>query len=139
MIIEAAEPGSFAYMFESMSNHSRPYGRMEVHQSVGRRRRWSVEDKSRIVAASFAPGANVSEVARQNDISPQHLFQWRHAARTGQLVLSLDDDMAFAPVMLEPPRGRGLAVEIAGAVIQVTGETDLGLLGAVVRALKAQA
>ena len=130
-------------MFESMSNHSRSYGRMEVHQSVGRRRRWSVEDKSRIVAASFAPGANVSEVARQNDISPQHLFQWRHAARKGQLVLSLDDDVAFAPVMMEPMaaprRGGGLAVEIGGAVIHVTGDTDLGLLGAVVRALQAQA
>jgi len=127
-----------------MSNHSRAYGRVEVHPSVGRRRRWSAEDKGRIVAASFAPGANVSEVARQNDISPQHLFQWRHAARKGQLVLSLDDDMAFAPVVVErpatPARGDGgLAVEIAGAVIQVTGETDLGLLGAVVRALKAAA
>lgn len=126
-------------MFESMSNHSRQYGRMEVHQSVGRRRRWSAEDKSRIVAASFAPGANVSEVARQNDISPQHLFQWRHAARKGQLVLSLDDDVTFAPVMLEPPRVRGLAVEIGGAVIQVTRDTDLSLLGAVVRALQGPA
>ena len=54
-------------------------------------------------------------------------------------MLSLDDEMAFAPVMLEPPRRCGLAVEIAGAVIQVTGETDLDLLGAVVRALKAPA
>ena len=130
-------------MFESMSNHSHAYGRVEIHEGLGRRRRWSAADKGRIVAASFAPGANVSEVARQNDISPQHLFQWRRAARAGQLVLALDDDVAFAPVMVEPMaaprRGGGLAVEIAGAVIQVTGDTDLGLLGAVVRALQAAA
>jgi len=129
-------------MFESMSNHSRAYGRVEVHEGLGRRRRWSAADKGRIVAASFALGANVSEVARQNGISPQHLFQWRRAAREGQLVLALDDDVTFAPVMVEPavaPRRGGLAVEIAGAVIQVSGDTDLRLLGAVVRALQAPA
>jgi len=129
-------------MFESMSNHSRAYGRVEVHEGLGRRRRWSAADKGRIVAASFALGANVSEVARQNGISPQHLFQWRRAAREGHLVLALDDDVTFAPVMVEPavaPRRGGLAVEIAGAVIQVSGDTDLRLLGAVVRALQAPA
>ena len=129
-------------MLESMSNHSRAYGRVEIHEGLGRRRRWSAADKGRIVAASFALGANVSEVARQNGISPQHLFQWRRAAREGHLVLALDDDVAFAPVMVEPavaPRRGGLAVEIAGAVIQVSGDTDLPLLGAVVRALQAPA
>jgi transposase len=46
-------------------------------------------------------GRQVSEVARQNGISPKHLFQWRRAAREGQLVLALDDDVAFAAVMAE--------------------------------------
>jgi transposase len=34
---------------------------------------------------SYAPGAVVSEVARQNDISAQHVFAWRKAARAGLL------------------------------------------------------
>jgi hypothetical protein len=37
------------------------------------------------VAGSYAPGAVVSEVARRHDISPQHLFAWRKAARAGVL------------------------------------------------------
>jgi transposase len=127
-----------------MINHSRSYGRVEIRESAGRRRRWSAEEKARIVAASFAPGVSVSYVARQNDISPQHLFQWRRAARSGQLVLPLDDDLAFAPVVLDAGPGadahgshRGLEVAIAGAVVRVNGGTDMRLLSAVVRALKA--
>ena len=132
-------------MLENMINHSRSYGRVEIHEGAGRRRRWSAEEKARIVAASFAPGANVSYVARQNDISPQHLFQWRRAARSGELVLALDDDVEFAPVVLDGADGGahsvrgGLEVEIAGVVVRVTSGTDLRLLTAVVRALKAAA
>jgi hypothetical protein len=40
---------------------------IEVLTSVERRRRWSREEKARIVAASFAPGVTVLEVARRND------------------------------------------------------------------------
>jgi len=40
-------------------------------------------DRGGVVCA----GANASDVARQHDISPQHLFQWRHAAKAGRLVL----------------------------------------------------
>jgi len=133
-------------MLENMINHSRTYGRVEIRESAGRRRRWSAEEKARIVAASFAPGANVSYVARQHDISPQHLFQWRRAARSGRLVLALDDDVEFAPVVLDAGADtsatgahRGLEVEIAGAVVRVTNGTDMRLLTAVARALKAAA
>jgi transposase len=62
-----------------------PRGRVEIRSGVGRRRRWSDAEKGRIVAESFAAGAVVSEVARRHEISPQHLFAWRKAARAGQL------------------------------------------------------
>ena len=48
---------------------------------------------------SYAPGAIVSEVARQHEISPQHLFAWRKAARTGRLVLPSDAVPMFVPVV----------------------------------------
>jgi transposase len=51
--------------------------RMEVITSVERRRRWSREEKERLVAASFEPGVSVSEVARSAGIHVSQLFRWR--------------------------------------------------------------
>jgi transposase len=116
---------------------------IEVVTSVERRRRWSREEKARIVAASFAPGVTVVEVARRHEISPQHLHQWRRAARGGKLIVPLDDEMAFATVMIDGAQNDrqrasgGVEVEIQGAVVRVNAGTDLGLMTAVVRALKA--
>jgi transposase len=73
----------------------------DVRVGVGRRRRWSDEAKGRIVAESFAAGAVVSEVARRHDISPQHLFAWRKAARAGLLSLPADDAPMFVPVVMK--------------------------------------
>src|ERR1700681_1202958 len=68
-------------MVDHMVETSRPRGRVDVQVGAARRRRWSDEAKGRIVAESYAPGAVVSEVARRHDISAQHLFAWRKAAR----------------------------------------------------------
>jgi transposase len=51
--------------------------RVEVITSVERRRRWSREEKERLVAASFEPGVSVSEVARSAGIHVSQLFRWR--------------------------------------------------------------
>jgi transposase len=48
--------------------------RIEVITGTGRRRRWSEGEKARIIIESLKPGANVSEVARRNGVSPQQLF-----------------------------------------------------------------
>ena len=42
--------------------------RVEVITSVQRRRRWSAEEKARIVQETYAPGFSVSLVARQHGI-----------------------------------------------------------------------
>ena len=54
--------------------------RIELITGTGRRRRWSRDDKARIVEESLKPGATVSDVARRNGLSPQQLFAWRRAA-----------------------------------------------------------
>src|SRR3990172_2799010 len=54
--------------------------RIELITGAGRRRRWSRDDKARIVEESLKPGATVSDVARRNGLSPQQLFAWRRAA-----------------------------------------------------------
>jgi len=52
--------------------------RLEVVNTV-RRRRWSVDEKLRIVAESFQGHRQVSATARRHDISPALLFSWRKA------------------------------------------------------------
>ena len=48
-------------MVDLIVDTSAPRGRVDIRTGVGRRRRWSEEEKGRIVAASLAPGAVVSE------------------------------------------------------------------------------
>src|SRR5437773_10729905 len=102
-------------------------GRVDIRLDVGRRRRWSVAEKGRIVAESYAPGAVASEVARRHEITSQHLFAWRQAARQGRLVLPADAVPMFVPVVTAlagadaaaKPSGRGsIAIEIAGVVVR---------------------
>src|SRR6516225_1243289 len=50
---------------------------VEVITSVERRRRWSREEKLRIVAESAQPGRTSSQVARDHGIAPGQLFLWR--------------------------------------------------------------
>ncbi|WP_090571697.1 transposase [Belnapia rosea] len=41
------------------------YRRVEVLTAPGRRRKWSDDDKARIVAETLEPGAVVAEIARR--------------------------------------------------------------------------
>ena len=124
-----------------------PRGRVDIRVGVGCRRRWSVETKGRIVAESYAPGAVVSEVARRHDMSPQHLFGWRRAARAGLLTLPADAVPMFVPVVREARdegvaaaaanRSEAISIEIAGAVVRAERGVDLGWLRDVLRTVKA--
>jgi transposase len=133
-------------MVDHMVDASEPRGRVDVRIGVGRRRRWSDEAKGRIVAESFAAGAVVSEVARRHDISPQHLFAWRKAARSGLLSLPADDAPMFIPVVTEhrpdgvttpTPAREGITIEIGGVVVHAAHGVDLVWLRDVLRAVKA--
>ena len=130
-------------MVDHIVDASAPRGRIEIRSGVGRRRRWSGAEKGRIVAESFAPGAVVSEVARRHEISPQHLFAWRKAARAGQLTLPADGAAMFVPVLAarEPvaaqPLAPSITIETAGMVVRAECGVDVGWLTAVLRAVKA--
>src|SRR5262245_18647415 len=79
---------------------------IEVITSVQRRRRWSAEEKERLVAASLEPGAGVSAVARQAGIHPSQLYGWRR-----QLCARPQPVSDFAPVRIAaaPTLKRSLA------------------------------
>lgn len=51
--------------------------RIEVITEVQRSRRWTAPEKLALVQRTFEPGQSVSLVARQADISPNQLFQWK--------------------------------------------------------------
>ena len=54
---------------------------------TARRRRFSMDEKLRIVAESFDPAVSVSAVARRYGINPNQLFYWRkrlHAEVRGE-------------------------------------------------------
>jgi transposase-like protein len=61
--------------------------RVEVLGGLQRRRRWSHDDKVRIVEETLAPGAKVTEVARRNGIAASVVFTWRRQARTADRVV----------------------------------------------------
>lgn len=108
--------------------------RLEVVET-GRRRRWSLEAKRRIVEESLVPGMSASAVARRHGISPSHLFLWRKAHRHGALSGTWP---AFAPVTVEAP-GLGGRVEIVtgnGRRLIVGPDVDLAALVRLVEALE---
>ena len=117
--------------------------RVDIRVGVGQRRRWSACDKARIVAESYAPGAVASEVARRHELTPQHLFAWRKAARAGRLALPAEAAGLFVPVVVAPektaaakPAGASVAIEIAGVVVRAECGVDIGWLADVLRAVK---
>jgi transposase len=114
--------------------------RVEVVTSLQRRRRWSREEKERIVAASLEPDAVVSEVARREGIHSSQLFRWRQqlcrplAALPDFASVTVALDPATAPATASPP---GL-IEIewaAGTPVRISGAVEAATVSAAVSAL----
>jgi transposase len=139
-------------MFDVKDDAKGGFRRIEVLTGPARRRRWSAEDKARIIAETLAPGARVSEVARRWHVCSQQVFGWRRAARhdirntpstTPEPIAS-----AFVPVVTEAvavttvPHASAPVIEVrlAGAVVRVaSGLEDAAQLTAVLRAIRASA
>ena len=145
-------------MFDGNDDLKAEYRRVEVLTGPGRRRRWSAEDKARIVAEAMGPGAVVSAVARRWHLSSQQVFGWRREARAGLLALPEGGAVAslpvpdFVPIVAEPAVSAAapapapeaacvpvIEVEIAGAVVRVRPGMDEAQLASVLRAVRASA
>jgi transposase len=74
--------------------------RLEVIE-IGARRRWTPEEKQRIVAESFGAPRIVSATARRHGLSNSQLFTWRRLAREGKLIADADA-AAFVPAVVAP-------------------------------------
>ena len=121
------------------------YRRIEVLTGPGRRRKWSDDDKARIVAETARPGAVVTEVARRWQVTPQQVFDWRRQARKALVAATAPAEPAFVPIVAETPATiparltPPLEVKLAGAVLRVAPGTDAELLTTVLRAIRASA
>jgi hypothetical protein len=58
-------------MFDIYDDAKSGFRRIEVLTGPGRRRRWSTDDKARIVAETLVPGTRVPEVARRWQVCSQ--------------------------------------------------------------------
>ena len=121
-------------------------GRVEIFQGRARRR-WSEDDKRRLVAETLAPGETVHGVARRRGVSTSQLFTWRKRfraeagfppARAGGAGLRGRGDRAAPP----PAGRRGAAppglieVELAGGDrVRISGAADPAVVAAALRAL----
>ena len=125
--------------------------RGEVLTGPERRRRWSLEEKLRILAQSVAPGSSASLACRMHGISSGQLYTWRRQFRTGELT-------GFAPVTVAPSAGQlappaalaalasppeaaqsmagMIEVELpSGVKLRITGAVDAAMLRQVLSAL----
>src|SRR5215212_7647845 len=114
------------------------FRRLEVITGVGRRRRWTDEEKAWIVAESLDPTSTVSAVARRYGLHPSQLFVWRQrlagpAAR---------DAPTFVPVVVAedgpaPAEAAGrIEIALGPAVVRVGADVDAAALRRVLEVVR---
>jgi len=120
-------------------------GRMTLITGDERRRRWSEEDRVRILAAIAEPGAVVAEVARREDICTSLVYKWRREARR----TASADASGFSPVIIEaPPRPSPtlplasgsdpgvIEVELKGVRVRIGADAPSAVIAATLKALR---
>ena len=71
--------------------------RIEIITGRERRRRYTAEQKLRLVEQTMQPGMTVSAVARLHGVSPSLLFNWRRLmTEGGQVAVRADEDVVAA-------------------------------------------
>jgi len=88
--------------------------RLEVI-TTGSRRRWTLEEKLRIVAESFSGHRAASSTARRYGLSSNQLFAWRKQAREGRLSEMGTPGFAAAVVVPDGPAAPDRLARSAGA------------------------
>jgi transposase len=128
-----------------MRNHSRTdstngdsFRRLEVITGVGRRRRWTDEEKARVVAESLDPATTASAVARRYGLHVSQLFTWRQRLAAP----ATREAPGFVPVLLAEDDATSVTVagrmEIAlgPIVVRVGADVDAGALRRVLEVVR---
>jgi transposase len=118
----------------------------QVFEGPERRRRWTTEDKLRILAQASAPGSSPTLTCRLNGISTGQLSTWRRQFRQGELTGFVPVAITPEPMCLPPPEtvapepapgpGGVIVVELpTGVKVRVTGDVGEAALRRVLAAL----
>jgi transposase len=113
----------------------------EIISRVERRRRWTSEQKVKILAEALEPGATVSAVADRNGIRRSQIYAWRRVAESGGIPgISLNglQKQLFAPVCIKamsPAPGPAMATPATTYTQRRPGAIEIALTnGRIVRA-----
>jgi transposase len=118
------------------------FRRFEVITGVGRRRRWTDEEKARIVAESLDPGTTASAVARRYGLHVSQLSTWRQQLQRSASSVATVRGPGFVPVLLAedsaPPAETVGRMEIAlgPAVVRVGADVDAAALRRVLEVVR---
>jgi len=130
-----------------MDSHKRSaqVERLEVVET-GRRRRWSEDEKLKIVLESLRAPRQVAATARQYGISRSLLINWRRSFRPKQHDDPEAQQIGFVPAMVVPEtaptvpavpaRGRMVIVIANGRRVIVDAEVDAAALARVLEVLE---
>src|SRR5450631_3979279 len=100
--------------------------RVEVLGGVERHRRWSRDDKMRIIEETLAPGAVVTEIARRHGIATSLVFTWRRRARLATVTSA---GPRFVPVQVAAAAAESLRTIEAPAAMPARKRRGLIELG----------
>ena len=118
------------------------FRRVEVTTGVGRRHRWSLEEKARIAAECLDPRTTASAVARRYGLHVSQLFVWRQQRQRSALSAETVRGPGFVPVLLAedgaPPAEATGRMEIAlgPAVVRVGADVDAAALRRVLEVVR---
>ena len=126
------------------------YRRVELITGTTRHLRRSDEERARILAESFEPGANISAVARRHGVNGGVLHYWRKRAKAQAHEMTTTQAPLFIPVMVAEASeaavgetapgsvscGRMIEIETAGARVRVPEGVDAKTLSIVLAALR---
>ncbi len=121
--------------------------RGEILDGPERRRRWSQDEKTAILAELAKPGSKGAEIARCYGVSRGLLYAWRKEAGLRKAP-RVEPAMAFAPVLLAgpapqaetpvtaPPPASFIEIEIKGARVRLPGNAPASTVTAAIKALR---
>ena len=117
-----------------------------------RRRRWSYDEKVRLVEETLQAGESVCGVARRHGLAPSLLFSWRRQARQGRLGARAVPDLVPVEITSTPalacgpqlpsspraPRARAgiIEIELGGCRVRVDRDVDAEALQRVLELLR---
>ena len=86
----------------------------EILVGPERRRRWSAEEKARIVAEATVPDARVADIARRHGVSRSLIYTWRREANRGLSGDRVDAALpGLVPVVVSGTGGKPTSPEAA--------------------------